>query len=80
MVQYNCWRSHADLTATIAAIPPDAADLRTVFEAARDGGIGVMFIDQTAGAFRIPANRPAFVLIGDDTDASNRYPLGVEHA
>lgn len=55
-----------------AALDAAAPHLRPVLLAVRDHRVGMLFVDQDAGAFSIPtkAARPALVLIGDDLECS----------
>ena len=49
-----------------------APHLRPIVEACRDFGCAWASVPQRAGPFRIPSDRPAIVVIGDDTE----QPLG----
>jgi hypothetical protein len=53
------------------------AHLRPVIAAVRDCGVGMLFVQQGVGAFRIPPKdkRPAVIILGDDMDVS-RGPDG----
>lgn len=42
--------------------------LRPVIEAVRNYGCGLLTVGQSKQAFRLPGDRPAIVIIGDDTD------------
>lgn len=61
------------LTRTINAAASSAPHLKPVFEGVRDGGVHLLFVPQSATAFRMPAaaaSKPRVVIIGDDFDQS----------
>ena len=70
MTRYTCSRSRDQLTAAMMAMPPGGEHLLPVMEMVRDGGIGMLFVNQHGDAFRIPAAKPAIAIIGDDFDAA----------
>jgi len=44
--------------------------LRPVIEAVRNYGCGLLTVGQSRRPFRLPGDRPAIVIIGDDTDCA----------
>lgn len=66
----NAPHNRASLTDAMERAP---AHLRTVIQTVRDHRVGLLIVAQAAQPFRLPRepDRPAIVLIGDDTDRAD---------